>query len=97
MISDFKIGDHIKKVFNNPYIAKKIFKIVDLKEVKGGNWHDGFSVSIIATIEPIIPDTVLADAVLADAVNPETDTEEFCIQYINIMCQINNIFARRIE
>ena len=97
MISEFKIGDHIKKVFNNPYIAKKIFKIVDLKEVKGGNWHDGFSVSIIATIEPIIPDTVLADAVLADAVNPETDTEEFCIQYINIMCQINNIFARRIE
>ena len=102
MISEFKIGDHIKKVFNNPYIAKKIFKIVDLKEVKGGNWHDGFSVSIIATIEPIIPDTVLADAVLADAVladavNPETETEEFCIQYINIMCQINNIFARRIE
>ena len=92
MISEFKIGDHIKKVFGNLYMSEKIFKIIDLKEVKGGNWHDGFSVNIVATIEPIIPDSVLADAV-----NPETDTEEYCIQHINVMCQINNIFARRIE
>ena len=88
MISEFKIGDHIKKVFNNPYIAKKTFKIIDLKEVKGGNWHDGFSVSIIATIETIATD---------DPIKPETDTEEYCIQHINVMCQINNVFATRIE
>ena len=90
MISEFKIGDHIKKVFNNPYIAKKTFKIIDLKEVRGGNWHDGFSITFIATIEPF-------DSVLKDPVKPETDTEEYCIQHINVMCQINNVFATRIE
>jgi hypothetical protein len=86
MISEFKIGDHIKKVFGNLYISEKIFKIIELKEVKGGNWHDGFSISIIATIEPII----------ANAVKPEIDTEEYCIQHINYMCQVNNIFAKHV-
>jgi hypothetical protein len=87
MISEFKIGDHIKKVFGDLYMPEKIFKIIDLKEVKGGNWHDGFSISIVATIESII----------ANAVKPETDTEEYCIQYINYMCQVNNIFAKHID
>jgi hypothetical protein len=87
MISEFKIGDHIKKVFGNLYISEKIFKIIELKEVKGGNWHDGFSISIIATIESIISNTV----------NPETDTEEFCIQHINYMCQVNNVFAKHVD
>lgn len=92
MILEFKIGDHIKKVFGNLYMSEKIFKIIDLKEVKGGNWHDGFSVNIVVTIEPIIPDDVLAVAV-----NPETDTEEYRIQHINVMCQINNVFAIRVD
>jgi len=87
MISEFKIGDHIKKVFGNLYMSEKIFKIIELKEVKGGNWHDGFSISIVATIEPII----------ANAVKPETDTEEFCIQHINYMCQVNKVFAIRVD
>jgi len=87
---DFKIGDCIKKVFENQCIDNKIFKIIDLKEVKGGDWHDGFSISLIATIESIVSDD--------DAVNPETEEqEEYCIQYINYMCQINNVYAKQLE
>ena len=85
-----KIGDHIKKVIDKNAIDKneidKTFKIVDLKEIKGGNWHDGFTLSFIATIEPVF----------SDDVKPETDTEEYCIQYINYMCQINNTFAIKV-
>ena len=88
---DFKIGDHIKKVIDKKVIDKnaidnKIFKITNIEEIKGGNWHDGFSFSFIATIEPV----------LNDDIKPETDTEEYCIQYINYMCQINNIFAIKV-
>jgi len=82
MTTVFKIGDHIKKAEND-----QIFEIIDLKEVKGGNWHDGFSITIVATIEPIVYNDK----------NPETETEEFCIQYINYMCQINNLYATQIE
>ena len=85
---DFKIGDHIKKVIDKNAIDKneKIFKITNIKAIKGGNWHDGFTLSFIATIEPVF----------SDDVKPETDTEEYCIQYINYMCQINNTFAIRV-
>ena len=89
---DFKIGDHIKKVIDKNAIDKnaidkneKIFKITNIKAIKGGNWHDGFTLSFIATIE-----------LKTDGVNPETDTEEYCIQYINYMCQINNTFAIKV-
>ena len=81
-----KIGDHIKKAIDKLYVDEKIFKIDDLKEIKGGNWHDGFTISIIATIE-----------LKTDGENPETDTEEFCIQYINGMCQINNVYATLVD
>ena len=101
MTTEFKIGDYIKKTFKpiNLLTDNQIFKIIDLKKVKGGNWHDGFSISFIATIEPVID----------HAVNPETETEEYCVQYmckinkeycvqyINYMCQINNIYAVPID
>jgi hypothetical protein len=81
MTTIFNIGDNIKKVED-----EKIYKIIDLKEVKGGNWHDGFSVTFVATIE----------TVLNDDIKPETEPEEYCIQYINYMCQINNVYATKI-
>ena len=84
MTTEFKIGDHIRKVFDKLYIDEKMFKIIDLKEIKGGNWHDGFDISFVATIELIVTD---------DFEKPETETEDFCIQYINGMCQINNVYA----
>lgn len=93
--TEFKIGDHIKKVFDTKMSIdtkmsndNNIFEIVDLKEIKGGNWHDGFTLSFIATIE------LKTDG---ETVNPETDTEDYCIQYINYMCQINNVYAARVD
>ncbi len=89
-IVEIKIGDHIKKVIDKNAIDKnaidKIFKIIDLKEIKGGNWHDGFTISIIATIE-----------LIDNFEKPETETEEFCIQYLNGMCQINNVYATLVD
>lgn len=92
MNCNFKIGDHIKKVIDKISIDKisvdnKIFKITDLKEIKGGNWHDGFSLTFIATIEPVLNDNI----------KPEIDIEEYCIQYINYMCQINNTFVIKVD
>jgi len=84
-IVEIKIGDHIKKVIDKNAIDK-IFKIIDLKEVKGGNWHDGFTISIIATIE-----------LIDNFEKPETEIEEFCIQYLNGMCQINNVYATLVD
>ena len=84
--TEFKIGDHIKKVHNKMLNDNNIFKIVEIKEVKAGNWHDGFTFSFIATIE-----------LKTDGENPETDTEDYCIQYINYMCQINNVYAARVD
>lgn len=83
-MTEFKIGNHIKKVIDKD---EKMFKIMDLKEIKGGNWHDGFDISIVATIESIETNDI----------TPETDTEDFCLQYINGMCQINNVYAKRVE
>ena len=85
MTTEFKIGDCIRKVFNNQPVDEKIFIIVDLKEVKGGDWHDGFTISFVATIEP-------------ETEKPETEEpEEYCIQYINYMCQINNVYAALVK
>ena len=80
MSTNFKVGDFIKKVEFD-----QLFKIINLKEVRGGNWYDGFYISIIATIESI------------STIYPETNTEEYCVQYINYMCQINNVYATQVE
>jgi hypothetical protein len=73
----FMVGDHIKKSINNLIINNTIYKIIDLKEVKGGNWHDGFDTSIIATI----------------SCDSEPEIDEYCVQYTNNMCQIKSTFA----
>ena len=88
MTTIFKIGDHIKKAEDD-----QIFEIIDLKEVKGGNWRDGISITIVATLEPVSQE----DTVLANAIKPETNTEEYCIQYMNYMCQINNLYAIKVQ
>ena len=81
MSAIFMVGDYIKKSINNLIIDNAIYKIVDLKEVKGGNWHDGFDTSIIATISCIC----------------EPETDEYCLQYTNKMCQINSSFAIKLN
>ena len=81
MFTEFKIGDHIKKAINNLIIDNTIYKIIDLKEIKSGNWHDGFDISVIATISCV----------------SEPETDEYCIQYTNNMCQIHSNFAIKIN
>lgn len=82
--TDFQIGDHIKKVIDKITIDDMIFKITNLKKINGGDWHDGYTVTYIATIVPIDA------AIMAAAV------EDYCIQYTNYMCQIKNIFAIKV-
>lgn len=77
----FMVGDYIKKSINNLIINNTIYKIVQLNEVKGGNWHDGFDKSIIATISS----------------DTEPETDEYCVQYTNNMCQINSSFAIKLN
>ena len=81
MSSIFMVGDYIKKSINNLTIDNTIYKIIQLKEVKGGNWHDGFNTSLIATI----------------SCDSEPETDEYCIQYTNNMCQINSSFAIKLN
>lgn len=81
MSAIFMVGDHIKKSINNLIIDNIIYKIIDLKEVKGGNWHDGFDKSIIATISS----------------DSEPEINEYCVQYTNNMCQINSNFAIKLS
>ena len=77
-MSEFKIGDQILKRINK-IVDPIVYKIIGIKTIKGGNWHDGYSETIMATL-------------LID-----TFKEEYCIQYSNNMCQINDIFAVNIN
>ncbi len=75
----YKEGDYIYKINSDKPL--QLYKILSIKVESGGNWHDGASISYIATI-------------LAQDVKTEyTDTEEYLIQYTNPMCQINTKFA----
>lgn len=78
MSTIFMVGDHIKKSINDLIIDNTIYKIIDLKEVKGGK---GFDTSIIATITCIC----------------EPETDEYCVQYTNNMCQIKSTFAVKLN
>jgi hypothetical protein len=44
----FKIGDHIYKIQNGVPDTTSIYTILDIREVNGGNWHHGFTISYIA-------------------------------------------------
>ena len=79
---DYKAGQYIyKTTINNKIDAElKLYKILSIKEERGGNWHDGFSISYIATI-------------LSQDSTTDYSTEEYLIQYINQMCQINLLYG----
>jgi len=78
---DYKVGQYIYKTINNKIDTElKLYKILSIKEERGGNWHDGFSISYIATI-------------LSQDSTTDYSTEEYLIQYINQMCQINLLYG----
>jgi hypothetical protein len=73
-MSELKVGDQISKLTNN-IVDPDIYNIIDIKTIKGGNWHDGYSETIVAKLSK-------------DSIN----VIEYCLQYRNNMCQINNIY-----
>ncbi len=80
----FTIGDNIKKILDG-HINDAIYKIIYIEIINGGNWHDGYTTTIFATIEQT-------------NVDPDSNnSDKYCIQYTNNMCQINNTYAIKVE
>ena len=73
-MSELKVGDQINKLTNN-IVDPDIYNIIDIKRIKGGNWHDGYTETIVAKLS-----------------KDPTNVIEYCLQYRNQMCQINNIY-----
>ena len=78
----FKKGDYIYKLIDNELDqSHTLYKILDIKEIKGGNWHDGLDITFIATL-------------LSQDIKTEySNTEEYNIQYTNKMCKTNVKYA----
>jgi hypothetical protein len=79
--TSFKIGDHIYKIQNGFPDTSSIYTILDIREVNGGNWHDGYTISYIATIQT--PDI--------------RDTEEYTVRFVNYMCQTDLYFVCKVN
>jgi hypothetical protein len=81
-MSDFKKGDYIYKLIKNELDQDLIlYKILNIKEKKSGNWHDGYSITFTATL-------------LSQDIKTEySNTEEYDIQYTNKMCQVDQKYA----
>jgi hypothetical protein len=45
----FKVGDLIQKIGKED--DTKVYSILSIKEDEGGNWHDGFTISMNSEIE----------------------------------------------
>jgi hypothetical protein len=82
-MEDFKVGDMIHKIINNIILLEKMYIILSIREKKGGDWHDGYSIEYIATINEI-------KEVFE---NNEIVEEEYLLRYTNYMCQCDVIFA----
>ena len=58
-----------------------LYKILSIKETKGGNWHDGYTITFIATL-------------LSQDIKTEySNTEEYDIQYTNKMFHVDQKYA----
>ena len=84
--TSFKIGDHIYKIQNGFPDTSSIYTILNIREVNGGNCHDGYTISYIATIQPKNTDTNIK----------ELYKEEYTLRFVNYMCQIDLYFAVKI-
>jgi hypothetical protein len=50
-MNQFNPGDHIYKMKNGIPDTSSIYTILDIREEKGGNWHDGYTISYVAKIQ----------------------------------------------
>ena len=78
--SYFKKGDIIHLIQDNKIDKNNSYIILLIEIVEGGNWHDGFDKTHYAYIENI--NTNLC--------------EKKMIMYLNMMCQIKDIFAVKV-
>jgi len=79
--SVFKIGDHIYKMQDGIPDTSSIYTILDIRQDKGGNWHDGYTISYVGKIQ------------LTNTAN----TEEYTLCFSNYMCQIDTYFALKVN
>jgi GABA(A) receptor-associated protein len=77
---DFKKGDIVHLIKNNATDKNDSYIIHYIEIIKGGNWHDGYDETHYAYLE-----------------NTKTNLSEIkMIVYLNMMCQIQNIYAVKI-
>lgn len=77
---DFKKGDIINLIQDNKLDKNNSYIIHQVEIIKGGNWHDGYDETHYAYIE-----------------NTKSNLcDRKMIVYLNMMCQIQNIFAEKI-
>jgi hypothetical protein len=85
MTDNYKIGDYINKIINGQ-IVSTVYEIISLNRIIGGDFHDGYTISIIASIKH----TGVYD--LADM----NEVEDYCLEYTNYMSQSGCIYAKKI-
>jgi hypothetical protein len=100
---DFKVGDKIHKIVNNIILIEKKYIILSIREKKGGNWHDGYSIEYIATINEIKEINKINEIKEVfennetnkehNLVEEEEEEEEYLLRYTNYMCQCDVIFV----
>jgi len=78
--SYFKEHDVVHLIKNNITDKTINYKICSIEIIKGGNWHDGYSETYYGLLENNITKTI----------------EKKELAYINLMCQIQNIYAIKI-
>ena len=82
-MNPFNPGDHIYKIQNGFPDTSSIYTILDIREEKGGNWHDGYTISYIATIQ--------------NHNITDKDTEKYTLRFVNYMCQIDLYFVSKVN
>ena len=75
--SYFKEDDVVHLIKNNITDKTISYKICSIEIIKGGNWHDGYSETYYGLLENNITKTI----------------EKKELAYINLMCQIQNVYA----
>jgi len=85
----------IHKIINNIILLEKIYIILSIREKKGGNWHDGYSIEYIALMKEVFE---LEEVFENNETNKEHNLvkvkeEEYLLRYTNYMCQDDVILA----
>ena len=90
-MEDFKVGDMIHKIINNIILIEKRYIILSIREKKGGDWHDGYSIEYIAEMKEVFENNETNKE--HKLVEVEEKEEEYLLRYTNYMCQCDVIFA----